>query len=187
MAGETNQNPAAQGAHTEVPAEQSHGGDFPPFNPSLFPSQILWLIITFAVFYWIMKHVSMPRIGGILEDRRDRIAGDLAEADRLKQETDQAIADYEQAIAEARAKAQGIAQQTRDKLKAEDDARRAGVEADLAKKLEEADARISSIRSEAMAQVGDIAEETSSALVEALIGKAPTKAELNKALKQALS
>ena len=77
--------------HTETGAE--HGkGVFPPFDPSHFPSQILWLAITFGLFYLFLKKVIVPRIGGILEVRRDRIAQDLDQAARMKEDADAAVA-----------------------------------------------------------------------------------------------
>ncbi|WP_430513233.1 F0F1 ATP synthase subunit B [Pannonibacter phragmitetus] len=183
MAGETHTTVDGQ-VLLDVPA-QEHGAGFPPFDPTHFVSQLFWLVVTFVVFYWIMKNVALPRIAGILEDRHDRIAGDMSEAERLKRETDEAIAAYEQALSEARARARAIAQDTREKLKAETDARRATAEQGLAAKLAEADAHISSIKDKALAQVGEIASETSSALVEALIGVAPAKAEADAAVQAA--
>ena len=180
MAGET----TTQGI-ADTAAEQGVG--FPPFDATTFASQLLWLAITFGIFYWIMKNVAMPRIAGILEDRKDRIAGDLSEAHRLKEETDAAIAAYEQALAEARNKAHGIAHDTRAKLKAEQDARREKAEADLNEKLLAAETQIAGIKTEALSQIGDIAGDTTSALVEQLIGKAPTKTDLTKALKSAMN
>lgn len=180
MAGETQTG-------TEVPHDAHAEASFPPFDSATFASQILWLAITFGVLYWTMKNVAVPRIAGILEDRRDRIAGDIAEANRLKQETDEAIAAYEQALAEARTKAHGIAHDTRAKLKSDNEARREKAEADLAGKLEAAEKQIADTKSAAMEQVGDIAGETTTALVEALIGKAPTKTDLTKALKSAMN
>lgn len=175
-------------AGTEVPSDaHDGGGNFPPFDSSTFASQILWLAITFGLFYWIIKNVAVPRIAGILEDRKDRIAGDLAEANRLKEETDEAIAAYEQALAEARAKAHSIAHDTREKLKADNDARREKAEAELADKLAAAETQIAGVKEEAMSQVGDIAGDTATALVEALMGKAPTKTDLTKALKSAMN
>lgn len=184
MASETNSTTAG----TEVPSD-AHGAEvgFPPFDSTTFASQLLWLAITFGLFYWIIKNVAVPRIAGILEDRKDRIAGDLAEANRLKEETDEAIAAYEQALAEARAKAHSIAHDTREKLKAENDARREKAEAELADKLAAAETKIAGVKEEAMSQVGDIAGETTTALVEALMGKAPTKTDLTKALKSAMN
>ena len=172
---------------TEVPHDAHASAGFPPFDSTTFASQLLWLAITFGVFYWIMKNVAVPRIAGILEDRKDRIAGDLSEANRLKEETDAAIAAYEQALSEARNKAHGIAHDTRAKLKADQEARRAKAEAELAEKLSAAEAHIAGIKTEALSQIGDIAGETTTALVEQLMGKAPTKTDLTKALKSAMN
>ncbi|WP_439527806.1 F0F1 ATP synthase subunit B [Pannonibacter sp.] len=180
MAGQA-QNTA--GTHVvDIPAAE-HGAGFPPFDPTHFVSQLFWLLISFVVFYWIMKNVALPRIAGILEDRRDRIAGDLAEADRLKRETDEAIAAYEQALAEARGRARSIANDTRDKLKAETTATREQAEAGIAAKIADAEARIGGIKAAALVQVGDIAVETSTALVEALIGVTPARSEVELAVK----
>lgn len=133
-----------------------------------------------------MSKVALPRLSGILEDRRDRIAGDLAEANRLNEESNAAIAAYEQALAEARDKAHGIAQETRDKLKADIDRRREETEEQLSGKLAAAEKRIAEIKDEALASVGEIASETTSALVESLVGKAPTKTDLTKAVDAAM-
>ena len=94
---------------------------------------------------------------------------------------------YEQALADARNKAHGIAEETRSKLKAENEVRREKAEAELGKKLDDAEAHIAGIKTEALSQIGDIAGETTSALVEQLIGKAPTKTDLTKALKSAMN
>ncbi|WP_321499138.1 F0F1 ATP synthase subunit B [Breoghania sp.] len=186
----TNETSAASGAttaHTEVPHDGGHEGvSFPPFDSSTFPSQMLWLAITFGLFYYMMSKMVLPRIGGILEDRRDRIASDLGEANRLKQETEAAIADYEQALAEARKKAQGIAQANRDKLAEESKAKREAIEEELNAKLAAAEERIAGIKSAVLADVGEIASETTNAVVESLLGKAPTKAETSKAVSAAM-
>jgi F-type H+-transporting ATPase subunit b len=155
-------------AGTEVPGE-AHG-TFPPFNPATFPSQILWLVITFGLFYLFLKRVVMPRLGGIIEVRSDRITKDLDQAAKLKGEADAAVAAYEQELAEAKKNANSIGQQAADAAKAEAEAARKKIEAALDEKLGEAEARISSIKANAMKEVGSIAEDTASAIVEALVG-----------------
>ena len=102
--------------HTETGV--AHGdehatGVFPPFDQTTFASQLLWLAITFGLFYLLMSKVVIPRIGGILETRHDRIAQDLDEASRLKAEADAAIAAYETDLAAARAKGNAIASAAR--------------------------------------------------------------------------
>ncbi|PLP57754.1 ATP F0F1 synthase subunit B' [Mesorhizobium loti] len=179
---------AAQGethAGTEVPAEGGHGGGtFPPFNPATFSSQIFWLIITFGLFYLFLKKVVMPRLGGILEVRSNRIAQDLDQAAKLKSEADAAVAAYEQELAEAKANANTIGQKARDEAKAEAEVARKGVEAGLEKKLVEAEERITAIKTSAMKDVGSIAETTASAILESLVGKSD-KAEVVAAVKAA--
>ncbi|MDK1375780.1 MULTISPECIES: F0F1 ATP synthase subunit B [unclassified Sinorhizobium] len=180
-------DPAAAGeVHTEtgVAPEGEHGtGVFPPFDSSHFASQVLWLAITFGLFYLLMSKVIIPRIGGILETRHDRIAQDLDEASRLKGEADAAIASYEQELASARAKGHSIADTAREAAKAKATADRTAVEGDLAKKIAAAETRIADIKSKALADVGAIAEETATAVVKQLIGGTVTKAEIAAAVK----
>jgi F-type H+-transporting ATPase subunit b len=175
---------AAEGethAGTAVPAEEH--ATFPPFNAATYPSQILWLVITFGLFYLFLKRVAMPRLGDIIDVRNDRIAQDLDQAARLKGEADAAVAAYEQELAEAKAKANAIGQQASDAAKAEAEEARKKVEAELDKKLGEAEARIASIKANAMKEVGTIAEDTASAIVEALVGGKTSKAEIAAAVK----
>jgi len=89
-------------AHTEKPA--GHGA-FPPFQAEHFPSQLLWLTVSFVLLYVLMSKVALPRIGSILAERSKRIGDDLAAAQRLKERSDAAHAAYDKALAAARARA----------------------------------------------------------------------------------
>ena len=79
-----------------VPASE-HGAGFPPFNAHTFASQLLWLALIFLALYLLMSRIALPRIGSILEARRQRIQDDLAEAQRFKDASDAAIAAHEKA------------------------------------------------------------------------------------------
>ena len=68
----------------------------------------------------------------MIEARHARIAGDIEAADKLRRETQEAIAAYEQALAEAKARAHAIAQEANNKLKDEMAAERAALDRDLA-------------------------------------------------------
>jgi len=174
---------ASTNTETGVPSEHNGGGVFPPFDSSTFASQLLWLAITFGLFYLLMAKVALPRISSILEVRSDRIAQDLDEANRLKEESDAAIAAYEQELAEAKSRAHTIAQEARDEAKAEVEAKRAGIETDLAAKIADAEDRIAGIKKKAMGEVGAIAEATTEALVSELLGGKVTKADIASAVK----
>ncbi len=167
---------AAEGgehAATETHAStEAHSEVFPPFDGASFGGQLLWLAITFAALYFLMSRVALPRIGSILETRRARIEGDLAEAERLRKETEKAAAAYEAALAEARKNAQAIAEETRASIKADIDNRRADVEAGLNTRITEAETRIAATKSAALANVDEIAADTAQALVARIAGSA---------------
>lgn len=169
---DTHAAPAAGDVHTEtgVPAEHHDGGVFPPFDSTTYASQLLWLAITFVVFFVLMQKVIAPRIGNILEQRHNRISQDLDEAGRLKAEADADVAAYEAELAAARAKSNAIGTAARDAAKLKAEADRKAVEAGLAEKLKAAEGRIADIKAKAFADVGTIAEETATAVVEQLIG-----------------
>ncbi|MEJ1157813.1 F0F1 ATP synthase subunit B [Prosthecomicrobium sp. N25] len=178
---------------THTTAEVGHGGGeahsaaFPPFDSSTFASQLFWLALTFGVFYWLLSTKVIPRIHKILEARSDRIARDLEEAQRLKAETDAAIAGYERSLSEARRKAQGIAAENRVALTAQMDAQRAAAEESLAGKTTEAEARIAEIKAKAMADVGTIATEAAADVVAALSKIQPSRDEVAAAVDAALA
>jgi F-type H+-transporting ATPase subunit b len=163
---------ANETAHTEVPAG-GHARPFPPFDKQTFPSQLLWLTLTFVALYLLMARIALPRIDSILERRRQRIAGDIAEALRLKGESDAAIASYEKSLAEARARAQALLNDSRQQQTAEAEAARKALDATLNARIAEAESRIAQTKSAAMANVRGIATEAAAAIVERLIGIAP--------------
>ena len=178
---------AGHAAGTEVPQEGGHGeAAFPPFDPSTFPSQILWVAITFGLFYLFLKKVIMPRLAGILDVRENRIAQDIEQANKMKGAADAAVAAYEQELAEARKNANVIGQQARDGAKTEAETARKSIEASLEKKLAEAEDRVAKIKDAAMQDVGSIAEETAAAIVSALGGKS-AKADVASAVKSVRS
>ena len=172
-------------AHTAA-SPGGHKEPFPPFNAETYASQLVWLAITFVALYVVMSRLALPRIGGIIEARRARIASDLAEAQRLKEEAEAATLAYEKVLADARANAQAIGAKTRDKLMAAADERRKSTEERLNKKLEEAEKAITAAKSAAMANVKAIATEAAGAIVERLIGSAPAEKAVSDAVADAL-
>jgi F-type H+-transporting ATPase subunit b len=171
---------------TEASPPSEHGGGFPPFQKDTFASQLLWLAVFFIALYLIASKLALPRVGSIIADRRSRIAGDLAEAARMKDAADQAIATYEKALADARARAQAIAAQTHERLNAGAEASRKALEAKLHTRLAESERTIAATRAAAMANVSSIAEEAAAAIVARLTGSAPSPAAVTSAVQAAI-
>jgi F-type H+-transporting ATPase subunit b len=177
----------ASTASTGTPTDAPHGKVFPPLDVSTFVPQLVWLALTFALLYVVLKRAVLPRVGEVIEERSDRIKRDLAQAETLKAETAKALANYEQSLADARAQAGGIVKTMRDKLANEAGKERAKLEAQIAERLAEAETRIAETKSRALASVGDIASEVAGTIVTRLIGAEPTKDEVKRALLQRAS
>jgi F-type H+-transporting ATPase subunit b len=176
------QNNAKLTATTEhVPAGE-HGRSFPPFDPQHFASQLFWLTITFVALYLLMSRLALPRIETILEERGRRIADDLQAASRLKEQSDTAIAAHEKALNEARARAQALANTVRAQAAAQAQARRKEVDAGLNRHIAEAEKTIAATRAAAMGNVRGIAGEAAAAIVERLVGAAPSAQDVAEAV-----
>jgi len=167
-----------QKTHTEVPPK----GHFPPFQVDTFASQLFWFAIAFVALYVIISRLAIPRVGGIIDARRQSVEGDLAEAKRLKDSSDAAIAAYEKALADARNRAQALANETREKYAKEAETARKQLDEMLNARIAAAEQAIGKRRTAAMANVQDIAVETAAAIVERLTGNSPTKDDVAKAV-----
>ena len=165
----------ATNAHTEAPSG-GHGGGFPPFQKETFASQLAWLAITFVILYVMVAKLALPRVGSIIDARKGRIEGDLADANRFKSESEAAMAAYEKALGEARNRAQALANETRDRLNAEAEKNRKAVEERLNARLADAEKAIAATKTAAMANVRGIAIDTAAAIVARLTGAAPAEA-----------
>ena len=174
----------ATGAHTE--AEGGHGGGFPPFELSTFASQLVSLLIAFVALYVIVSRIALPRVGSVIDARQDAIEGDLAAAQKLKDESDAALRAYESDLAAARSRAQAISNETREKLNAASEAERKTLEERLSVKLADAEKQIAATRESAMSNVRGIAADAAGAIVQQLTGVLPDGNTLNSAVDASL-
>ena len=171
-------------AHTE--ASGGHKAPFPPFQSETFASQLFWLAITFVALYLLASRLLLPRVGGIIDARANRIDGDLAEAQRFKTEADAANAANEKALADARSRAQALANTTREKQQAEADSKRKAHDQQLDAKLAEAEKTIAATKVAAMGNVRGIATDAAAAIVKRLTGTEPSGQAVTTAVSEAL-
>ena len=163
----------AKGATAHTEAEGGHKAPFPPFQTETFASQLVSLAIAFAALYLIVSRIALPRVGSLLDERQKAIEGDVAEAQRMKEASDAALNAYETELASARARAQGIGAETREKLNAASEVERKRLEDRLSQKLAEAEKTIASTREAAMRNVRGIAADAAAAIVQRLTGVVP--------------
>jgi F-type H+-transporting ATPase subunit b len=170
-------------AHTEAPAEKH---EFPPFQKDTFASQLVSLLIAFVALYLIVSRIALPRVGDVIDARQKAIDGDLADAQKLKDQSDAALKSYENELVSARSRAQAISTDTREKLNAASDAERKTLEERLSVKLADAEKTIASTRATAMGNVRGIATDAAAAIVQRLAGVQPDAQSVNSAVDASL-
>jgi F-type H+-transporting ATPase subunit b len=176
----------AKGTTAHTAADGGHKAPFPPFQKDTFASQLVSLLVAFVALYLIVSRIALPRVGSLLDARQNAIEGDLAAAQKLKDESDAALKAYESELAAARSRAQAIGTETREKLNAASEAERKTLEERLAVKLAEAEKTIASTRDTAMSNVRGIAAEAAAAIVQRLTGVLPDGKSVDSAVDASL-
>lgn len=172
-------------AQTEVPVENE--GGLPQLDFSTFEEQLVWLFLSFIVLFVIVSKLALPKITAVLEEREERIAGDLDTAERLKKEAEEIKAAYEAKTAEARSAAQAKMAEAKASIQASIAAEQAKLDTKLNSEAEEAEKRILAAKEEALKGLAGMAEEVTAELAAKLGGVTPAEADVTKAVKAALA
>lgn len=168
----------AAGGHAGAAAAGHESSGLPQFDFSWWPGQIAWFLIMFFTVLAFVRFFAAPKLGGTIEAREGKIAGDISDARRMKDEADAQAQAAAVEAAQGRAQAQKVAAEARAKAQAEIAARLAEEDAKLAAAGAQAEARIAQARDKAMTNVSAIGAEAAQAIVEKLTGKTATSAEL---------
>ena len=163
-------------ATSTAPAEAAGKAGMPQLDIATFPNQIFWLAVMLAITYLLLSRVVLPRIAGILAERKGTMAADYAAAEELKQKAVAAEKAYQTALTQARAEAAQIVAATKAEIKRDLDAAIAKADQQIAAKSAESEGRIDVIKAGAMAAVAEVARATAAELVQALGGTADVAA-----------
>jgi F-type H+-transporting ATPase subunit b len=160
-----------------------HGaGGLPQFDLAQWPGQMVWVLIVFGILFVLFAKVFVPRVGGTITAREDRISGDIAEARRLKAEAEADAVAAAGEMAAVRARAQKLAVEAKNEAKRIATARQAAEDAKLGEAMAAAETRIAAARGEAMGHVRAIAVTTAQAMIERLTGRGATVGEVEMGL-----
>ena len=165
-------------------AAGSDSKGLPQLDISTWPNQLLWLAVTFIVGYFLMAKVITPRIGSVLDSRRQTISDDLKRAKEADAEAKRMKQAYEDALNAARNSAAEAASNAMAEAKAQAAAAEADLSAKLAKRTKTAETKLAKMRDDAMANIHVVAKELTLDMVGSVTGIKVTKADAEKALKK---
>ncbi|MHA7887168.1 F0F1 ATP synthase subunit B' [Roseicyclus sp.] len=146
------------------------GGEagIPQLDFATFPNQIFWLVVALVAIYFILSRVALPRIASVLAERQGTLTNDLAAAEDLKRQAVEAEEAYNKALADARAEAAKIAEETRAGIQAQLNEAIAHADAEIAAKSAESEARIAEIRAGALQSIEEVARDVAADVVNAV-------------------
>lgn len=158
----------------------------PQLDVSTFSSQIVWLVITFVILYVLMSKTALPRIGEVLEERQNKIDGNLAKAEGLKAQAEAASDAYDTSLSDARGQAQAAIRDVKDKAATEAASRQAELNEKLQAQIATSEAAIAKARDEALSGIKDVATDVATSVFDKLIGEAPNAKSVDGAIAAAL-
>ena len=170
-------------AETTTEGTQASSGGFPPFKTETFPAQLFWLTVTFAFLFVVLWRVAGPRIGGVIAERKGRIESDLGAAEKHRKDAEAALTAYNTALAQARSRAQAVAEDNRKRIAAEVQNAKTLAETESRQAASVAEARIAATRTEARGHIEKTAQEAAIDIVSRLTGDAVSASEAATAVK----
>ena len=159
---------------------QAAGAGLPQLDISTWPSQLFWLVVLFTAGYILMANVVTPRIGAVLEERRAKLDDDLGKARTASEDAARIRAEYEADLDAARSAAAETAKQAAAEAAKQAEAGDAKIAKKLAEKVAKAEAKLAAARSDAMANLNNVAAEAALAAVAQLADIKTTAAQASK-------
>ena len=148
----------------------AESGGMPQLNPEFWISQIFWLTLTFGILYIVLSKLILPKISNNLESRKSQILENIEAAEKQREDSETKIKKYEEIITKSRIDAKTIFNQAREKALKDINAKREVLDKQIDEEINKAEIEIKSLREAAPEKINKIAIETSSELIQKLIG-----------------
>ena len=148
----------------------AESGGMPQLNPEFWISQIFWLTLTFGILYVVLSKLILPKISNNLESRKSQILENIEAAEKQREDSETKIKEYEEIITKSRIDAKTIFNQAREKALKDINAKREVLDKQIDEEINKAEIEIKSLREAAPEKINKIAIETSSELIQKLIG-----------------
>jgi|TARA_B100001996_G_scaffold212333_1_gene162991 F-type H+-transporting ATPase subunit b len=142
----------------------------PQLNPEFWISQIFWLILVFGSLYVLLAKLILPKISDNLESRKSKIAENIEDAEKKREESDQKLKDYEKVIANSKVEAKNIFNQARDKILRDINKKKESMEKEINEEIKKAEKEILDLKKKSPEKINKIAIETSADIVKQIIG-----------------
>ena len=148
----------------------AESGGMPQLNPEFWISQIFWLTLTFGILYIVLSKLILPKISGNLESRKSQILENIEAAEKQRQNSEEKLKEYEEIVSKSKMEAKNIFNQAREKALKDISAKKDVLDKQIDDEIGKAEQEIKELQKGAADKINKIAIETSSELIQKLIG-----------------
>ena len=148
----------------------AESGGMPQLNPEFWISQIFWLTLTFGILYIVLSKLILPKISENLESRKSQILENIEAAEKQRENSEEKLKEYEEIVSKSKFEAKNIFNQVREKALRDINAKKEVLDKQIDDEIRKAEQEIKSLRDSAPDKINKIAIETSSELIQKLIG-----------------
>ncbi|WP_174285916.1 hypothetical protein [Sphingomonas bacterium] len=139
----------------------------------VFWPQLVWLGVFFAILYFGVVRLTLPKLGRVMAAREHQVTGDLAAADSAKANADRMAAAHEAGLAAAQNAARATLQAAQVSASSSIEAKRATSKTVLDARSAEAEMAISAARVRALGEIEGATADAAADIVEKLTGHRP--------------
>ena len=129
----------------------------PQLNPEFWASQIFWLVLIFSSLYLIMWKIFLPKITYTLENRKSKVVNDLNEAEKLKENAEKKLKEYNVIIENSKKEANKIIEESRKKLEQDIENKKKKFHDEIEKEILLAEKEIRDLKKTSMLNINSIA------------------------------
>ena len=164
-----------------ISAKQAFGAEegMPQLNPEFWTAQIFWLILIFLALYVINWKIFLPKITNSIENRKSRIINDLSEAEKLKENAEKRLIEYNKIINNAKKEAIKIINENKKKLENDIEHKKKKFSEEIEKELIKTEKEIHSLKKSSVLNINKIAVEISSEIIKKIVGSEVNKSSVS--------
>ena len=142
----------------------------PQLNPEFWVSQIFWLTLTFGILYVVLSKIILPKISVNLESRKSEIQENIEAAENQRQKSESKILEYNKMLSKSKLEAKNIFKDAREKAMKDINSKKEVLDKQIDDEIKKAEQEIVLLKKTAPEKINKIAIDTSSELVQKLIG-----------------
>ena len=151
----------------------------PQLNTEFWASQIFWLVLIFSTLYLIIWKIFLPKITYSIENRKFRIVNNLDEAQKLKENAEKKLKEYDEIIKKSKNEAKKIIEDSKKKLDRDIENKKQKFNIEIEEELKSVEKEIKDLKKSSLSNISNIAVQTSTEVIKQIIDTEVNKSNVS--------